>query len=1080
MESEKESLDVKSISNTANKILSEIGKVIVGKKNIVRDILIALLCEGHILLEGVPGVAKTELAKSFAKTLGGTFKRIQFTPDLLPSDIVGTVVYDQKKGVFYIRRGPIFTNILLADEINRAPPKCVSPDTPILLGNGEIKSIKQLYWKSDGQEVKISHNEWIKKPKTPVYVLSINPFTLKIVKKPVKYFYRKQSDDPFYIIVTNSGKRLTCSPNHMFFVLDKEKNLKETKARYIREGDVILIPGKIKFSRLRKQSKRRMLNAHLRYSSYMEQSVCEVLNIKTNVYELPLIFLNTDTEAGVYSKTKQSVSPLQPTGAYVKRISIKNRVIACSTTIKDVSHEVKRRIETKNILDPLKDTVYLKLLSNSLLKCHVELKLRNNEEIFIETADKWTANKVAYALQIMGLSPTITVKKIAVRNTELEVYRVKCNAKEKPSMLPYKFESVKKVYIKENNAKELYDISVDGAPQTYICGWFGGICTHNTQAALLEAMQEKQVTIEGKTHCLEEPFMVLATQNPLEQEGSLILDEYLIYNNQIYNGHQLLKLAEREGRIIQSNENGVIYELPGAKTYSVNQYSLDCAYKDASVYYINYDGVVYKVKTQRGEITITEEHPFLVNRNGHIMWIRARNLDPKTDFIVTLSNLSSNNFNHSKEDSERSRAKLTPLIVDFFKTGCANIKNSDKEWIMKSIFTLPPAIIEEAVKQALKQCSSYKPRKLTIELREKDLAILFTYLFLRIGIVVSSEVSDGKILLRMNTEKLASLANQRKRSFEGNDHLIPVSVKDLLFMVRFIRKCKAQSPVYESVRQKLKMQLKGETPVTLLPHYMVKLLVNHCKKLVRDISTAANNMHILQNYNPVTSAIHYQNIVNTPHLISAVKKIIKKLENLVKPHIFYDKVLGISKYNYTGKVFGLVVPHNRNYIGGINAAVNHNTYPLPEAQIDRFFFRIIVDYPTDHEEIEVLVRKHIEVREEVQQITTPEQIIAMREAIKKIYVDPSIIAYIRDIIVKTRRDPQILLGGSPRASLALLGGAKARAAIMGRDYVIPDDIKAIAVNVLNHRLILKPEVELEGISVYHVINRILEETNVPD
>ncbi len=107
----------------ANKIISNIGKVIVGKEELIRLILTALLAEGHVLLEDVPGTGKTKLAKSLARTMNGEFSRIQFTPDLLPTDITGLNIYNRQKDEFVLRRGPIFTNILLADEINRATPR---------------------------------------------------------------------------------------------------------------------------------------------------------------------------------------------------------------------------------------------------------------------------------------------------------------------------------------------------------------------------------------------------------------------------------------------------------------------------------------------------------------------------------------------------------------------------------------------------------------------------------------------------------------------------------------------------------------------------------------------------------------------------------------------------------------------------------------------------------------------------------------------------------------------------------------------------------------------------------------------
>ncbi|MBN1328911.1 MAG: MoxR family ATPase [Candidatus Heimdallarchaeota archaeon] len=122
----RELVDVSDVERIAKSITDELSKHIIGMKNIVQNLVLSLLCDGHILLEGVPGIAKTTLAKFFAATLGCKYKRIQFTPDLLPSDVLGTNVFDQRSGTFKLRRGPIFTNILLADEINRAPPKTQS------------------------------------------------------------------------------------------------------------------------------------------------------------------------------------------------------------------------------------------------------------------------------------------------------------------------------------------------------------------------------------------------------------------------------------------------------------------------------------------------------------------------------------------------------------------------------------------------------------------------------------------------------------------------------------------------------------------------------------------------------------------------------------------------------------------------------------------------------------------------------------------------------------------------------------------------------------------------------------------
>ncbi|RLI89684.1 MAG: magnesium chelatase [Candidatus Altiarchaeales archaeon] len=118
--------DTDDISDVYRLVLNEVGKVVIGYDEVLEDILIALLSKGHVMLEGVPGIGKTFLANILSKTLGCEFKRIQFTPDLLPADIIGTTIWDPNRGEFHLKKGPIFTNILLADEINRAPPKTQS------------------------------------------------------------------------------------------------------------------------------------------------------------------------------------------------------------------------------------------------------------------------------------------------------------------------------------------------------------------------------------------------------------------------------------------------------------------------------------------------------------------------------------------------------------------------------------------------------------------------------------------------------------------------------------------------------------------------------------------------------------------------------------------------------------------------------------------------------------------------------------------------------------------------------------------------------------------------------------------
>ena len=127
METEETNQDLKKEhQHKISQVIEEVGKVVVGQKHMVNRLLIGLFTQNHILLEGVPGIAKTLTVNTLAKVLQLDFKRIQFTPDLLPADLVGTMIYNQKKAVFEVKKGPIFSNMILADEVNRSPAKVQS------------------------------------------------------------------------------------------------------------------------------------------------------------------------------------------------------------------------------------------------------------------------------------------------------------------------------------------------------------------------------------------------------------------------------------------------------------------------------------------------------------------------------------------------------------------------------------------------------------------------------------------------------------------------------------------------------------------------------------------------------------------------------------------------------------------------------------------------------------------------------------------------------------------------------------------------------------------------------------------
>ncbi|HWZ22642.1 MAG TPA: AAA family ATPase, partial [Cytophagaceae bacterium] len=126
MEIEEAKDQAKEYQKKIKEVLSETGKIVVGQHYMINRLLVGLFTGGHILLEGVPGLAKTLTIKTLARALALDFHRIQFTPDLLPADIIGTMIYNQQKSEFEVKKGPIFANLILADEINRSPAKVQS------------------------------------------------------------------------------------------------------------------------------------------------------------------------------------------------------------------------------------------------------------------------------------------------------------------------------------------------------------------------------------------------------------------------------------------------------------------------------------------------------------------------------------------------------------------------------------------------------------------------------------------------------------------------------------------------------------------------------------------------------------------------------------------------------------------------------------------------------------------------------------------------------------------------------------------------------------------------------------------
>ncbi|HWD90559.1 MAG TPA: MoxR family ATPase [Mucilaginibacter sp.] len=166
-----------------------------------------------------------------------------------------------------------------------------------------------------------------------------------------------------------------------------------------------------------------------------------------------------------------------------------------------------------------------------------------------------------------------------------------------------------------------------------------------------------------------------------------------------------------------------------------------------------------------------------------------------------------------------------------------------------------------------------------------------------------------------------------------------------------------------------------------------------------------------------------------------------------------------------------------------NPVEQEGTYRLPEAQLDRFLFKIEIKYPSLEEEITILTQQHQQVTSEqlahIDPILTKDDILAVRKIVKSLHVEPKILEFVAKIIFETRNNKSLFLGGSPRASLAIVNAAKALSAMRGRDFVTPDDVVWVTPTVLRHRIMLTPDKEMEGSTPDEVVKQIIQKIEIP-
>ncbi|MBO9633604.1 MAG: MoxR family ATPase [Chitinophagaceae bacterium] len=230
-------------------------------------------------------------------------------------------------------------------------------------------------------------------------------------------------------------------------------------------------------------------------------------------------------------------------------------------------------------------------------------------------------------------------------------------------------------------------------------------------------------------------------------------------------------------------------------------------------------------------------------------------------------------------------------------------------------------------------------------------------------------------------------------------------------------------------------------------------------------------------FNPKDSNFHFKRgpIFSNIVLIDEINRAPAKTQSAL------FEVMEEKQVTVDGHSYGLESPFM--VVATQNPIEQEGTYHLPEAQLDRFLFKIIVSYPTQEQEYQVVMQHHQsnlnDMISQVQQVLSGAQIDSLRQQVRTLHVEPKLIGFITAIVGSTRNHKSIYLGASPRASIGILNGAKALAAIRGRDFITPEDIVHITPAVLRHRLVLTPEKEMEGANTDDVIRDILQQIEVP-
>jgi MoxR-like ATPase/intein/homing endonuclease len=802
---------------------------------------------------------------------------------------------------------------------------------------------------------------------------------------------------------------------------------------------------------------------------------------------------------------------------------------------------------------------------------------------------------------VPGLGKTLLIKSIS-EVLDLDFRRIQCT----PDLMPS--DIIGTEIIDESSGKRVFKFQKGPVFTNILLADEINRATPKTQAALLEAMQEKQVTAAGKTHQLDKPFFVLATQNPIEQEGSLTLDQPVFVNGTLKTGHELLQYAEKSALIAEQKNNGTkLYHIPNAWTSTLDT-SGKLIKTSCMLYTLPIDDEVISVRLKTGRsITVTKNHPFLVNNNGTICWKKAEELTCDDYFVCPkkLPQPDERNELLTHEETLDNIEQEFPQYTVVRKKDIQKIIHKES-WTRSDLNTLRIALgygkKELGVKVGVSKDRIIKyfagkikraadiDKKLTSFLKEnKEKVIVQDYIEAFTITPIKNFVSDKDVAFWLGCVLSDGTINKQNIAFyQKNFPLILGEFERIttdVFGVPYVKReynnaieIKIRSKPFVDymhlryglgkiipswflsfpqemrrsflhtfvgletyVAEKFVFTQKNKHNINMISYMLriegiqhriidrsisrIKIYGKDFEKYIERIgfpkavdvkgfpskhrSIPLNKViveKVVESMQGITSKPWYQSYRSlrkgrnhmTTHfaslLLNDAKEVcpilndgtvqlteeVQYLQYMVGSDVCYEQITSIDFMPYNGLVYGLTVPGLQNYIAGYGACgIQHNTYPLPEAQTDRFLLKILLDYPDEDAEFTIVNQYTKGIGEDLRKILGKNSLLALQRFTRQVPIANDLTKGVIRLITLTRTEKEFIeFGASPRASIGLVLACKARSLMQGRAHVSAEDVRVMTYPILRHRIILNFEAERKGLTTDKVIEMMLKKAKI--